>query len=466
MIRPSMRLDTKIPQETLLYEYVQGLFKHRAGRFGYVVDLGLLPPGSRTPRHMRLVNKYFDGLDDKLTGRIFRLSAGQVIGIYMGVGKSDLDVLKNNLFNTFSQESVILNEFKKPEGENRFFRYINVEQDYGDLLEVTRKLHEAGARAAMYINEPINSLDTKFAGLVSKGQSGADLRSLNKAAGQEGALSTNASKIKAAPENESAKGGVMGFLGPLMDKLRVTNNIRAYERDDLRAIIGRVDALDVGRMASFRRTYILGGDTINPVFEDIFIPYQTIMGDLFKTTDIGDMFWLNGYFHTQLNKKILRALPAIKRPDPAIARSLRMSIRSAMSEDFKSFLGFYLAEGGSFIAEFSVHDVLANPRWYVDVRKTLHKHGAKCCVGDMDAFSFLGLDRSFLVADFEKIRPGKTYGVFDQTEFKERLRQKIKKLGREKIIFTGCQSQEDLALGLSVGAHLFEGKFLDKMQGK
>ena len=441
--RPDLRQG--LPPEERLYEYIQSLDKHRKGRVGFLVSISGLEPKSHAPRHMKVVQNLLAKLDKKRSGQVFHLHGGDVIGLFLDLNVRDIDNLRVIFYETFSADPLVRSEITKAPEEQKFIRIFDVEKHYNVLLAYAKRRVDGVDGKALKPQAP-QTLDDVFSTAVVKN------------------LPPDVPPEPSEPVEDEQK-GVLDNILTLARKLRKVTVRRSYEVGDLQKMTRNIETLDVADVAEYRRTYILGLDEVLPLFEEVSIPYSAIVGDLFETTSLGEMFWLNGYLHALLNKKIIHEIAGIERRDPALPISLRMPVRMARSDDFKSFLGFYSTEGKNLVVEFSIHDVLANPRWYVDARKTLHEHGAKCCMGDMDAFSFLGLDRTFLSADFEKIRPGKTFGVFEHAEFKNSLRQKIKELGEEKIIFTGCQTQEDVELGQSVGAHLFEGKFLDDMMG-
>lgn len=244
---------------------------------------------------------------------------------------------------------------------------------------------------------------------------------------------------------------------------RLADSTRAITVADVPAILGRIDQLPLARMV--RRQSVLRVEPagkFESLFQQLDIPIPEFQRALAPGLDITahpDLFDLLG---AELEQSFLTFLVGesgrgIRKGRLCIA--LRLS--TAELPIFDKLIKL-LSPKDKLLIEVPLSSIIDNIYTFYCFRTRMKERGIAIILGNVTFPDFFHLDLAALDADFIKVQsPEALSGASEM--FPQALERNLDRLGRDRVVLSGLETEECLKWALRVGITRFQGLFADKL---
>lgn len=397
-----------------MQDYVRQLKRHTSKRRALHIKLSSLERHMHEPYYRREMASALSPLVTKKGARLFALPNADCVLITHDATLDDLAPVVRDAQRRL-RDSRILAQLDPVIGvSDSFTEWFDLEEDYSDF--------------ATYIEH-----------LAEKLLAGAPQASPAQKAG----MSKKAAKRKPPekPAEEPVRNLDASVLASMMRKLPLANVASALRDQTVVAIVGNAKPV--------------------PVLVHKFIDAPRLIKKLSGVDVQVKDRWLKGYLSEEIALKMLELGPDLKNKG-SIASSIRLTCSAVLSDIFDAFDGMLTKDDrGAVILEFSLIDILANPRSYAEAYSKIEPRGYKISLADVEPESLLWLDYAKLHAAFIKLHtPCSGTGVWLTHELEQDIIARISKIGRARVILDGCNTPLDMELGQQLGITLFQGDYL------
>ncbi|MBL4836377.1 MAG: hypothetical protein JKY34_02270 [Kordiimonadaceae bacterium] len=207
---------------------------------------------------------------------------------------------------------------------------------------------------------------------------------------------------------------------------------------------------------------IVGSHPLQPVMVQRRVDNAAVFETLLDADVKVSGAWLSGYLEEFFAARMLFLAPSMEN-DSSIASSMKVSAASICDEIFDKFdqkLGG--RQRSSIILEFSILEVLASQSQYQAARVKIDGLGYKTAVCGIDPRILLWMDYSTLPSDFLKLScPVEPAALWLTSDTETQIKKAIQKIGRARVVWDNCATQENIELGQRLGITLFQGDAVD-----
>lgn len=220
---------------------------------------------------------------------------------------------------------------------------------------------------------------------------------------------------------------------------------------------------DVSQTLKTQKTVaIVGAREPATVMFHRFVDVTMLLEKLTNVTVVEYDRWLEGYFAEEVAIKLLEARPDLSNAG-SLASSIRLTCTAVLSPSFDTFnTELSSNQRSKIVVEFSLIDVLSHPRCYRAAYEKTESLGYKIALADVEPESLLWLDYEKLHASFIKLhKPQGVRADWLPHDLEQEIIARINQIGRARVIFDGCETEQDVLLGQQLGITLFQGRYFD-----
>lgn len=422
-----------------MLDYVHQLRKHTEDRRAIHIKLSALEKHFREEHYRLFVAKALRPLITNFGAVMFALPNADVVLVVKDAPIDTIDPLLSNIRKKYRDSSLVASLDVVQGVSDAFVQWFDLETDYSDFKDYILAL--AADLKNRHENEPESA------------EVSADRK---KTPGMLELQNRSPERLKPSPNVRLVA----------LEKEPVEIEKRGLDIDLAHTISNALKSVDVAGLVRKQQVMaILGDHDPLPVMVHRLVPLQVAFDALLKGEIIPTDDWLIGYLERFLATRLLAAEPDISNEEDAIASSLLVSCESVCSEVFDRFdksLGNW--KRSSIIIEFAIMDVMANFAHYLRAHDKLDKLGYKVSVAGIDPRTLLWMDYVSLDTDFVKIqKPEGEQKNWLSYALEQQLRQCVHRIGYARIILSGCEKKEDIALGQRLGITLFQGDAVDPL---
>ena len=393
---------TPLNREAALLDYVERLRKFTAGRRAVHIRLSGLRPYNRREHHLRIAANTFDRLIREYETAFFRLFNDDLVVICSGATVADIDRSVLNLRYLFSDDPLLKDD---ETGREPFCTWFDLEEDYGELLALARRMNDARAR-----------------------------------------------HDRAATEEAAAIGPREAPRRPL-EPAQLAIVEAAIAQADLSTMIRRQPICAV-----------VPGKRPEPVYNEIFTSIESLRQTLIPDTDLYSDRWLFQHLTLHLDRRMIAYLS--RADDTALRRSfsINLNVSTLLSPGFLEFDEALNGETRrSIVIELQMMDILSDLGNFLFARDFLRERGYRFCLDCMSHLHLPLVDRARLGIDLVKLLW--SGDLLDQLGGPRgtALQEAIARTGPERLILARCDSEHALDVGHSLGIALYQGYLLDRM---
>jgi hypothetical protein len=328
-----------------------------------------------------------------------------------GADVADMDHTILHLQYLFADDPFIKND---EDGENQFCAWFDLEDDYGDLLDLAQRM--ASARTQHDRREAEDSAPAEK---------------------------------KAAPK---AMAVVAAEKTPL-DPPNLAAIEEAIAQADLSTIVRRQPICAVVRDRK-----------PEPVYHEIYTSIGSLCETLMPGVDIQANPWLFQDLTQHLDRRMIAYLAQDSGTTKGEPFSVNLNVSTLLSPEFLDF-DAALNKGvrGGIVIELQLFDVYADLSNFQFARDFLHERGYKFCLDATTHMSLPLVDREQLGFDLVKLLWSDDLNDQLAGARGKGFRMAAEKMGPERLILARCDSELALEVGDSLGITLYQGYLLDEM---
>ncbi len=199
-----------------------------------------------------------------------------------------------------------------------------------------------------------------------------------------------------------------------------------------------------------------------PLFSEVYIALRELAQALVPGVDLAADTWLFQRLAESLDRRLLTCLAKgdLKVPQGSISLNLRLA--TLLTPEFLKFdHDFRRKSGQPVIIELQLIDIFAELGAYLFIREFMRDRGYLVCIDGLHHLHLPLIDRKRLGADMVKViwSPDLLDGLNEERA--EELRLAIKRVGFDRIILCRCDTTDAIRWGQSFGIRLFQGHYID-----
>ncbi|MBU0725788.1 MAG: hypothetical protein KJ904_15930 [Alphaproteobacteria bacterium] len=388
----------------MLLDYLQRLSRNNlAGRMAVHLHLSRLRPNNRRDHHIRIAAATFEGIVQNYEGQTFILSTSDIFFICKGASLQDIDTAVMKVRFLFSEDPLAQGDDE--EDIHKFCTWYNLESQYDDVLEVSKKLHRERER------------QSRMATAVD---------------------------AKGAPKKTGRR------------------PIEPEQLGKLEQFLARADMSNLMRRQSI--CAITPGMPPQPVFQELYISIADLQQTMLPEYDIHVNPWLFQHLTQTLDVRMLSLL--MRNDDSSIASSfsINLNVSTILSPHFLNFDSSLKAVArGTVVVELQKIDIFGDMGAYVFARDFLRERGYRICLDGLNHLTIQFIDRERLGLDLLKVIWSPDMADDAAGSRVGELKQHVDRCGRARIILCRCDSDEAVRFGQSLGITMFQGRHVDKL---
>lgn len=390
-------------RESALLDFVERLRKFTRGRRAVHIRLSRLRPYNRREHHLRIAASIFDPLIRDYDGALFRLFNNDLVVICNGASVADMDHGVLHLRYLFADDPFIKND---EAGDTQFCAWFDLEEDYGDLLDLAQRMVSARAQLEQSEQEAPKPVAKK----------------------------TEEEKAPLDPPN----------LAAIQDSIA---------QADLSTIIRHQPICAVARDRK-----------PEPVYHEIYTSIGSLCEVLKPGIDMQANPWLFQDLTQHLDRRMISYLAQNGDVTRGLPFSVNLNVSTLLSSEFLDF-DEALNKGtrGGIVIEVQLFDVYANLASFQFARDFLHERGYRFCLDATTHMSLPLVDREELGFDLVKLLWNNDLNDQLCGARGKGLRRAAERMGSERLILARCDSEQALEVGESLGIRLYQGHLLDEM---
>ena len=401
-----------------LLDYVHQLKKHTEGRLALHIKLSSLERHLQEPYYRREVASALRPLVTGKSAKIFALPNADSVVV---TGPASLDDIAPTVLDIRKKlnDSSFMSSYDPMVGvSDAFIEWFDLEAEYEDFniycQELVRKAVKKPSVKTVVPAAPKPNPTTKAATLVTD-------------------------EPTAEPEHKQLDAFV---LAAAMRKMAWADVTKALKSQPTVAVVGDRDPV--------------------AALQHKFVDVTELLEDITGITVAGYDRWLEGYFAEEVALRLLEAAPDLGN-EGSLASSIRLTCTAVLSSSFDRFNeNLTAAQQSAIVIEFSLIDVLSHPRCYRSAYEKTEKLGYKIALADVEPESLLWLDYEKLHAPFIKLhKPQGVRADWLPYDLEQEISARISQIGRARVIFDGCETEQDVLLGQQLGITLFQGTYFD-----
>ncbi len=241
---------------------------------------------------------------------------------------------------------------------------------------------------------------------------------------------------------------------------------RALNAELLHTLCKNIETADVSNLIRKQSVdAILPNTKQAPIMIHKWVP-MAVLADKLMTTQIDfNDTWLTGYLNDVIAKRMLLSDPELTN-ERSLASSLVVTSSIVLSGAFNKFnqaLGDQ--RRNNIILELNCVELTSNFSNFMAAREKACDLGFKVCIGGLDPRSLVWLNLEKLYSDFIKLKiPASGSDDWLSVSEEEIVRPLISKVGAERVILDGCETEADIQLGRRLGVSLFQGHAVSPVQ--
>lgn len=201
------------------------------------------------------------------------------------------------------------------------------------------------------------------------------------------------------------------------------------------------------------------------VFNKKYISLKEVNNSILPGYNIAADKWLFQRLTKTFDRKVMQSL-INNNNFPQHVLSINMNVSTVLTKEFDTFVKKQkVASDHPLILELTLFDIISDLNEYYQARKKIKKLGCKVCISKMDIQSLYILDRELINVDFLKINWNKNYETTISKSEKLKIIEAIEAQGKMRVVLSGCDTQQALKFGNSIGVVMYQGFEVDKLQG-
>lgn len=429
-----MSKDMKTVEDMI--DYVRQLRRHTEGRRSIHIKLSRVEKHLREEHYRRFTASALRPLVTNFGATIFALPTTDLVLIVKDAKVDHIDTLLNNVRKKL-KESELIKKLDPVQGvSDAFVEWFELEDDYDSFRKYIEALGES-----ILNNAPQESIkDIEFAPTKKS----------------PGMLEISSRAPERLPPSKKMK--MVPIDAPKRDLEE-----RAFDPELVVQVVKAIGAADVGGMLRKQRVKaVLPNGQQQDVMVHKYVPREVVFEKLLDTPVKGESVWLEGYVTELLASRVLFSAPSMEN-DASIASSIRATVTSMLDGSFDEFAGSLgKLSKSKVIVELSAQDVLANFNQYRNAHAKLELSGFRVMIADVDLMALPWLNYESFEADFVKTRlPRASAGEWLSEDLEHKLKMQVKNIGQARVILDGCDSSDDIEMGMKIGITLFQGDAID-----
>ena len=239
------------------------------------------------------------------------------------------------------------------------------------------------------------------------------------------------------------------------------DNTIALGIDNLYAVMDVIDNVRINEAIRLRPIVAVVKNKLEGIyFHEFYFSDAAVSKKMKPNVDLKAEKWLHSYLKQSLELKLMDAVQSTHSPIVPAFVMLPLSLDTLFKESFDIFNFALRSKGLSLIVGISLEDILANPVLYGDAKGFLRTQGHRILINSLSAESISYVDISAINPDFAKITWSEKL-----PEFLPDIKKVIDVVGADRVVLAGCDTDEVVAWGASLGIKFFEGDHTDALVG-
>ncbi|MEM7568513.1 MAG: hypothetical protein AAF337_01835 [Pseudomonadota bacterium] len=420
-------LNDAVSPEDQLLEYTHALRRHRAGRFALHFKLSLLSEKNSGSFANRNAASFFHAFIKADKGKLFRLSSNDIVFISANVPWHELHALEGKVTGFFDDDENIAG------ATDQLSQSFDLSDDFDAFAAHCEQIKEDADAQAIPITPPKPApSDTNVRSLLERSVEADAPKPLQKAAVPRRLIF----------DDEEVKS-----LSPA-DLDRLESNFRILDPTNL--------------LVDMPVAAVIGDMPPQTIFSEKAIDYESLQAAVLPSRDMQSDANLFERLRCVVEQQLIKKLQ-LPPTNNALANSFPCNVKTVLSGHFISFDRNHRRNSNvPLIIDIRLHDALVHMQEFLQMRDRVRDAGYRVCLSGMSPHGFAVMDHSHRLADFIKVT-APPEGTLLDGKWLDHFHDSARKAGLNRLIFSHCDTAEDLENGRQLGFSLFQGDFINMM---
>jgi len=386
--------------DAALVSALERLDRHRQNRWGLELRLSALRPYHRRPQHVRAVRKLLTPLRQRFEASVFQLASGDLFILMQCPNIGEAKPVLLNILGLFVEDPLVAGK---------------------------------GEAEALDALSPIFDLENSYESARSRVT----------------ALVEQNRSLRAESANEAAPRAALNMVSPA----QITEIERAIKNANLANLLRRQSACVVAP-----------GLPPSPVFHELFFSTADLAQLITPGYDLTSNKWLFQHLTSLFDQRMLALLMDRAYRSTLRNASMNLTLKTILTQEFLDFdTDTNVKDRGSLAIELPFVEVIGEPGEFLFVQKLLHGLGYKIILDGVRHEALPLIDRELLGIDMVKVIWEQSLEDHVASDWGEKLRGAIQRIGRERVCFCRVDAAEAIEAGRKLGVSLFQGRLIDAM---
>lgn len=423
--------------EDQLLEFTKAVERHKRGRHALHIKLSKLSAANSGSFASRNTASFFHTLVKSDKGRLFRLSTGDMVFVGSTADKTDVAALQTKVSKFFDRDaniasdpSVLVSEF-------------DLSTNYAAFLQTCENLC-ANADANVMPLAPTTD----------------NANSFEKKQSQDGESNVRSLLERAVTDNAPMKATAPALPRRLLFDDEDVKPISPADLDRLESNFRILDPTNL--LVDMPVAAVIGDMPPHVIFSEKAIDYDALQAAVLPSRNMRGDANLFERVCCIIEQQLIKKLE-LHASNQTLANSFPCNIKTVLSGSFIQFDRNHRRNSSvPLIIDIRLHDALMHMSDFLRMRDRVHEAGYRVCLSGMTTYAFAAMDHSHRLADFIKVSAPDESNALD-AQWLEHFHDSARKAGNNRMIFTHCNTFEDLEIGRSLGFSLFQGEHINEL---
>lgn len=231
--------------------------------------------------------------------------------------------------------------------------------------------------------------------------------------------------------------------------------------NNLYAVMDVIDNVRINEAIRLRPiAAVQKGELEGIYFHEFYFSDAAVSKKMKPNVDLKAEKWLHTYLKKSLELKLMDAVQSTHTPIVPAFVMLPLSLDTLFRESFDIFNFALKSKGLNLIVGITPQDILSNPVLYGEAKSFLKSQRHRILLNSLSAESLPYVDITDMNLDFVKISWSEKL-----PEVISDVKKVIETIGADKVILSGCDTEDVITWGAGLGIKFFEGDYTDAMVG-
>lgn len=240
---------------------------------------------------------------------------------------------------------------------------------------------------------------------------------------------------------------------------------RQIDPEILTALTEKLETVDVASLLRAQAICAIKPNApANPLLTEVYTAMPELRTRIAPRYDLSLEPWLFQYFSSELDRRLLAALPKVSPLPGHGVLSINLSIDALLSEEFLVFDETIRGKTKrSIMLEFQAVDVLSDLATYQVARDLAREKGYYVAIDGVTHMTLRFVNRGRLDADMIKIVWTPNMEAVLRQDKTHELKAIVKSNEPERFVLCRCDDKRAIEVGWSLGITAFQGRYVDEL---